>query len=49
MSYSGAYNHQVGLGSQCLQRRTTAASGIQSLGNSPGHYNMQATARGVGS
>ena len=48
MSYPGAYNHQVGIVSQGLQRRTTDASGIQSLGNSPGHCNMQATARGVG-
>ena len=49
MSYSGAYSQQVGVGSHGLQRRTTAASGIQSLGNSPGHYSMAASARGVGS
>ena len=37
------------IGSHGLQRRTKDASGIQSLGNSPGHYNMQATARATGS
>ena len=49
MSYSGAYSQQVGIGSHGLQRRTTAASGTESLGNSPGHYSMAASARGVGS
>ena len=46
MSYSGAYSHQVGIG---YHRRTTGTSGIQSLGNSPGQYSMQASARETGS
>ena len=46
MSYSGAYNRQVGIGSHS---RTTGTSGIRSLGNSPGQYIMQASARATGS
>ena len=49
MSYSGAYTQQVGVGSHGVQRRTTAASGIQALGHLPGHSSMAASARGVGS
>jgi hypothetical protein len=38
---------QVQIGNQGLQRRTTT-SGMQSLGNSPGHYSLAASARGTG-
>ena len=44
MSHSSLF--QIGIGSQELQRRTTTG-GVQALGNSPGHYSMAASARGV--
>ena len=49
MTYYGSYSRQVGIGSQGLQRRTTTAGGVQSLGNSPGHDSMAVSARGMGS
>ena len=38
---------QAQIGSQGLQRRITT-SGVQALGNSPGHYSLAASARGTG-
>ena len=46
MSHSGSL--QVEIGSHGLQRRTTIG-GVRALGNSPGHYGMAASARGMGS